>query len=158
MILNKKIKHIDKESPIYFWILAVSFIWIGYVASISFMEAWLKFRAPNITLSIGLEIGRLVFRALNGVEWCFALIILGLIRKVTSKTLFNNVSLFFFISLGILLLQTLWLLPKLDHRAIKIISGETPEKSFLHVCYIVFEVLKLVGLFSFNFKLFRKLY
>ncbi|BBU23228.1 hypothetical protein MYXE_30180 [Mycobacterium xenopi] len=56
---------------------AVSFIWFGMVAAISFLEAPLKFRAPNVTLQIGLGIGRLVFRALNSVEVVFAIIIVA---------------------------------------------------------------------------------
>jgi hypothetical protein len=42
------------------------------VLAISFMEAPLKFRAPDVTLRIGLGIGRLIFRALNNVEAIFA--------------------------------------------------------------------------------------
>jgi hypothetical protein len=38
------------------------------VLAISFLEAPLKFRAPGVTLAIGVGIGRLVFRALNAVE------------------------------------------------------------------------------------------
>ena len=41
--------------------LAGVFLWIGFVSAISFMEAWLKFRAPGVTLTLGLGIGRLVF-------------------------------------------------------------------------------------------------
>ena len=33
-----------------------TFIWIGFVSAISFMEAWLKFRASGVTLPIGLGI------------------------------------------------------------------------------------------------------
>ena len=44
------------------------FVWLGMVLAISFLEAPLKFRAPNVTVQIGLGIGRLVFRALNTVE------------------------------------------------------------------------------------------
>src|SRR5664279_3321230 len=47
---------------------AVAFVWLGMVLAISFLEAPLKFRAPGITLPLGLGIGRLVFRALNGCE------------------------------------------------------------------------------------------
>jgi hypothetical protein len=43
--------------------LAVPFLWLGMVLAISFLEAPLKFRAPGITLALGLGIGRLVFRA-----------------------------------------------------------------------------------------------
>jgi hypothetical protein len=41
------------------------FVWLGMVLAISFLEAPLKFRAPDVTLRIGLGIGRIVFRALN---------------------------------------------------------------------------------------------
>ena len=49
-------------------IAAISFVWFGMVLAISFLEAPLKFRAPGITLPLGLGIGRIVFRALNTVE------------------------------------------------------------------------------------------
>lgn len=39
------------------------------------MEAWLKFRAPGITLPLGLGIGKLVFNALNKMGWLFLVII-----------------------------------------------------------------------------------
>ena len=55
---------------------AAVFVWLGMVLAISFLEAPLKFRAPNVTLPIGLGIGRLVFRALNAVEVVFAILIL----------------------------------------------------------------------------------
>lgn len=45
--------------------VAVAFVWLGMVPAISFLEAPLKFRAPDVTVPIGLGIGRLVFRALN---------------------------------------------------------------------------------------------
>jgi hypothetical protein len=56
--------------------VAVVFVWLGMVLAISFLEAPLKFRAPNVTLQIGLGIGRLVFRALNTVEVVLAVVIL----------------------------------------------------------------------------------
>jgi hypothetical protein len=48
---------------------------------------------------------------------------------------------------GIVALQTLWLLPALDARALVYISGSTPPPSHLHLVYIVVEALKLMGLF-----------
>ncbi|BCI89282.1 hypothetical protein NIIDMKKI_44880 [Mycobacterium kansasii] len=59
--------------------VAITFVWLGMVLAISFLEAPLKFRAPNVTLQIGLGIGRLVFRALNTVEVGFALVLLALV-------------------------------------------------------------------------------
>ena len=42
---------------------AVTLVWLGRVLAISFLEAPLRFRAPQVSLRIGLGIGRLVFRA-----------------------------------------------------------------------------------------------
>jgi hypothetical protein len=54
---------------------ALTFTWLGMVLAISFLEAPLKFRAPGVTIPIGLGIGRLVFRALNSVEAVLAVVI-----------------------------------------------------------------------------------
>ena len=54
---------------------AVTFVWLGMVTAISFLEAPLKFRAPGVTLPIGLGIGRLVFRALNIAELTLAVVL-----------------------------------------------------------------------------------
>lgn len=52
--------------------VAVTFVWLGMVLAISFLEAPLKFRAPGVSVPIGLGIGRLVFKALNSCEVVFA--------------------------------------------------------------------------------------
>src|SRR4051794_8321171 len=57
-------------------ILDLTFVWLGMVLAISFVEAPLKFRAPGVTLQIGLGIGRMVFRVLNGIEVALAVGIL----------------------------------------------------------------------------------
>ena len=57
--------------------VAAVFIWLGMVLAISFLEAPLKFRAPGITIPLGLGIGRLVFRALNVCEVVLAAVALG---------------------------------------------------------------------------------
>jgi hypothetical protein len=54
---------------------AATFVWLGMVLAISFLEAPLKFRAPGVTIPLGLGIGRLVFRALNAVEAVLALVL-----------------------------------------------------------------------------------
>lgn len=65
-------------------IAAVGFTWLGMVLAISFLEAPLKFRAPDVTVRIGLGIGRIVFRALNVVEIVFAvaLVVAGAVGRV----------------------------------------------------------------------------
>ena len=48
--------------------IAIPFVWFGAVGAISFMEAPLKFTAPNITIPLGLGIGMIVFHTLNKIE------------------------------------------------------------------------------------------
>src|SRR6478735_1965752 len=55
--------------------LLVPMLWLGMVVAISFLEAPIKFRAPGVTLPVGLGIGRLVFKALNGVEIALLLLL-----------------------------------------------------------------------------------
>lgn len=121
------------------------FFWAGFVASISFLEAWLKFQAPGVTLPIGLGIGKLVFTVLNRIEWVFLLILIVLTIRHAKK--FPKK--FFYISSVIpaaLLIQTLWLLPELTRRAEQIIAGNTPGESSAHLIFGVVELLKVATL------------
>ena len=83
---------------------AAVFVWLGMVLAISFVEAPLKFRAPGVTLKVGLGIGRLVFRALNVFEYVFAAVIsFALFTHETSAAL--NLALC--VAVGALLMQTI---------------------------------------------------
>lgn len=129
------------------------FLWLGFVCAISFMEAWLKFQAPGVTLPIGLGIGRLVFNALNQVEWVFAIaIVLSFVLRRLRKPNYNM--LFLVIPLIILTSQTLELLPALDARVSLILQGQTPPASNTHTLYIVLEVIKAICLLIFGSSLF----
>ncbi|GAL85913.1 hypothetical protein MYP_3142 [Sporocytophaga myxococcoides] len=125
--------------------LLLIFLWAGMILGISFLEAPLKFQAPNVTLGIGLGIGRLVFGALNKIELLFSiiLIVLSFITRPSVK---------FRLLLGllsmILLFQTTWLLPALDERAQIIIDGRIPSGGSPHIIYVVAEIIKLVSLIS----------
>ncbi|RBW56493.1 hypothetical protein DS884_13575 [Tenacibaculum sp. E3R01] len=137
-------------------IIVITFIWIGFVGAISFMESWLKFQAPNMTTELGLGIGQLVFRALNIMEIIFLISI-----SVHIISLYNKESKLihysFLIVVAIILIQTTWLLPILNERAEKIIQGITVSKSNAHLIYILLEVIKIVCLFIFGIKLLKKL-
>ena len=131
------------------------FLWIGFVCAISFMEAWLKFSAPGVTIPIGLGIGRLVFSALNKVEWLLGLLIIGnLIVSKNKLTTFSN--LLYFIPILLLVLQTFWLLPALDARAEIYIQGKIPPASTLHYYFVGIEIIKIGCLAIFGIKLFTK--
>ena len=135
--------------------IAIIFIWIGFVCAISFMEAWLKFRAPNITTALGLGIGQLVFGALNKVELFLSssIIILFLFQLKNSKIL----NLYFVIAFAILLLQTFWILPELNERATKIIQEIIVPKSQLHFVFVALEIIKVICLFLFGKNQFKQL-
>lgn len=131
-------------------ISAVTFIWIGFICAISFMEAWMKFQAPGITTELGLGIGKLVFAALNNVE----LICAGLILFISliSKNQKNLRSAWLIIAFVILLIDTVWLLPALSDRATAIISGDNLPSSYLHITYVGLEMIKTICLFLFGLR------
>lgn len=132
--------------------LASVFLWLGFVGAISFMEAWLKFRAPGVTLSLGLGIGRLVFDALNKVEWIFAFAVLA--NLVYAKAVvFKLKNIFYLIPLFLLISQTIWLLPALDARAELHIQEQELASSNLHFYYVGMEILKVGCLFIFGINL-----
>ncbi|HET7360543.1 MAG TPA: hypothetical protein VFI78_01275 [Salinimicrobium sp.] len=131
------------------------FLWIGFVCAISFMEAWLKFNAPGITLPLGLGIGRLVFGALNIMEWVFAIVI-GANLFLTKDEPITKKELLFIVPFLLLLLQTIWLLPALDARAELYIRGSEVPESALHYYYVGFEIIKVVCLFIFGIRFYRR--
>ncbi len=134
--------------------LISTFLWIGFVCAISFMEAWLKFQAPGITVPLGLGIGRLVFDALNKVEWVFAIAIIfsGSIAKEKWLS-FKNVA--FVIPLLLLFMQTFWVLPALDARAERVINEQLLPPSNLHFFYIGMEIAKIIALITFGISHFK---
>ncbi|MDT7829488.1 hypothetical protein RQM65_12495 [Pricia sp. S334] len=130
------------------------FLWLGFVGAISFLEAWLKFLAPGITIPLGLGIGRLVFNALNAVEWVLAVVILtDMIRA--GRRLFSSKNGLYFVPFVVLAVQTFWLLPQLDARAEILIQGYELEASNLHFYYVGMEIVKVVCLLIFGIKLFK---
>ncbi len=131
------------------YIIAAVFLWIGFVGAISFMEAWLKFQEPTLTLSVGLGIGKIVFNALNKVELVLAIFILLTLYRA-SKKIFLWRNLLFLIPLAILIFQTLILLPILDTRAIAIIENKPVPISNAHLYYIGLEVIKVTTLFIYG--------
>lgn len=134
-------------------LLISSVLWIGFILAISFMEAWLKFRAPGITLPLGLGIGRLVFFVLNKIEWILAIILI--LHLIMYLSHFNSPLLVVSsLLLVLLILQTFWLLPLLDARAEDHIQGKDVASSFLHLYYVIAELLKLLALAFITIKLF----
>jgi hypothetical protein len=119
--------------------VAVTFVWLGMVLAISFLEAPLKFRAPNVTLQIGLGIGRLVFRALNTVEVGFALVILAIVAAGPTPT---RIAVAFSIAFGALAIQLIAVRPRLTRRSDEVLARLDAPRSLGHYAYVGLEVVK----------------
>ncbi len=129
--------------------------WAGMVTAISFLEAWLKFKAAGVTKEIGLSIGNLVFMTLNRIELVLLSIVwvlLLLVFRKRLKLLTSGIIMLGILS-AILLTQTLFLLPELIHRGEIIINGGHPTNSFVHLWFVGLEFMKLVLLISLSLKL-----
>lgn len=126
--------------------IAIPFIWFGALGAISFMEAPLKFTAPNITIPLGLGIGRIVFQTLNKIEIILAVLMIISLIKFRPKTKFPLYA--FGVIFVLLLLETFWLLPVLDARATEVINATAPPFSNTHHIYIAFDAIKFLLLFA----------
>lgn len=119
---------------------AATFIWLGMVLGVSFLEAPLKFRAPGITVPLGVGIGRLVFRALNGIEGVLALVLL-----VTALVAPGRVPLLLVLALIVVLaIGALVLRPRMDRRVTAGRTADAMPRHSLHVWYIALETGKVV--------------
>ena len=123
--------------------VGVAFVWLGMVLAISFLEAPLKFRAPGVTIPLGLGIGRLVFRALNAVEVALA-VVLAICLAVGRPGAGSVVAAA--VAVAVLLVQVLAVRPALTRRSDRVLAGDDVPRSHSHYVYIGLELVKVVGL------------
>ena len=126
--------------------VAAVFVWLGMVLAISFLEAPLKFRAPGITIALGLGIGRLVFRALNMCEVLLAAA--ALVGAVLGHAPTGAL-----VSLGVAVValgaQVLGVRPALTRRSDAVLADARAAdsgRSHAHFVYVGFEAVKVVAL------------
>lgn len=133
--------------------IALTFVWIGLILGISFLEAPLKFRAPGVTIPLGLGIGRVVFRALNRVELVLGvLIVAGAAVRASGHVppLVLAIA-----ALVLLLVQLIFVRPALNRRSDAVLAGGSHEtRSHAHLYYVGLEVAKLVLLIVLGIALF----
>jgi len=118
-------------------------------AGVSLLATPVRFTAPLVTRPVALDIGRVVFAALNKAE-LIALVILLIIVRVSGRAreLWMQCSALILI----LLAQSVWLLPQLAARSQQIVAGVEPTPSMLHGTYSALELLKLLLLLYLGFR------
>ncbi len=126
--------------------VAAVFVWLGMVLAISFLEAPLKFRAPGITIPLGLGIGRLVFRALNMCEVVLAAVALvGAVLGHASTGALAALA----VAVVALGAQVLGIRPALTRRSDAVLADASVAesgRSHAHFVYVGFEAAKVVAL------------
>lgn len=124
-------------------VIAVAFVWSGMVLAISFIETPLKFRAPDVTLKIGLGIGRLVFRALNTAEVALALVLLcaAIVENPPRNVVITGA-----VAVSALLVQLAVVRPCLKRRSDHVLAGADAPRSRTHYVYVGLELVKLSAL------------
>ncbi len=123
--------------------VSVPFTWLGAVLGISFLETPLKFRAPGITVALGLGIGRLVFRALAVFELVLAAALTAAMIIGTGGLGADAPTVVLTALWVLLAAQVTVLRPRLDRRTRMILAGDTPARSHLHLAYIALEAVKV---------------
>lgn len=126
--------------------VASVFVWLGMVLAISFLEAPLKFRAPGVTIQLGLGIGRLVFRALNICEVVLAAVALVAVILGRASTGAHIALGLAVVALGA---QVLGVRPALTRRSDAVLADASVAvsgRSRAHFVYVGLEAVKVVAL------------
>jgi hypothetical protein len=126
----------------------VCFLWVGMTIGVSMIATPMRFTAETITRPIALDVGRVVFAALNKAE-LVALVILLIVVRTSGRAsrLWGFCSLLALIVIA----QSVWLTPELAERTQMIIDGVEPAKSYAHAIYSSLELLKIGLLFYLGF-------
>ena len=128
------------------------FVWFGMTAGISLLETPVKFTTPSLSREVALDVGRVVFSALNKAELVALILLLTLVRlSGKAREWWASCSLL----VVIVLAQSVWLLPELSARAQMIMAGTEPAPSIAHGAYSTLELLKLGTLFYMGLRAYR---
>ena len=123
--------------------LVLPVFWLGMVIAISFVEAPIKFRAPGVTLAIGLGIGRKVFAALNVIE-----VVVAVVLSVAWLYADTDGWLLLVLVSAVLVVQVVVVRPPLTKRSNRVLAGEDVPRSKTHLIYIALEVAKVLLLIA----------
>ncbi len=126
----------------------VCFTWVGITVGVSLLATPVRFTAATITRPVALDVGRVMFAALNKAE-LLALVLLLIVVRVAGLAhrwwaLCAGLAL-------IVIAQGVWLIPELSARTDIIIAGGEPPASYAHAIYSSLELVKIGLLFYCGF-------
>lgn len=118
----------------------VCFLWVGITVGVSMIATPVRFTAETITRPVALDVGRVVFAALNKVELAALVLLLLTVRMagLTRRWWAASAALAL-----IVLAQGVWLIPELAARTDVIIAGGEPPASHAHAIYSSLELAKI---------------
>jgi hypothetical protein len=126
----------------------VCFLWVGMTIGISMIATPVRFTAQTITRPIALDVGRVVFAALNKAELA-ALVLLLIVVRASGRA--AKYWAYCGVLALIIIAQSVWLTPELAERTQMIINGVEPPKSYAHAIYSSLELIKIGLLFFVGF-------
>lgn len=123
-------------------VTAAVFPWPGTVSAIPFVEAPLKFRAPNLAPAIGPGIGRPDFRARNSIEILFAAAVLVAIvaGPPDSRAIVALIA-----ATAALMVQMIGVRLRSARRGNAVLAGHDAPRSHGHHAYVGPEALKVAA-------------
>lgn len=126
----------------------VCFLWAGMTIGVTMIATPVRFTASTITRPIALDVGRVVFAALNKAELAALVILLIVVRASGAAARLWSVC----AALALIVIaQSAWLGPELADRTQMIINGVEPAKSYAHALYSILELLKIALLLYLGF-------
>lgn len=126
----------------------VCFLWVGITVGVSMLATPVRFTAPTITRPVALDVGRVVFAALNKTELAALVVLLVIVRVAGLARRWWGVCAFLAV---IVLAQGVWLIPELAARTDIIIAGGEPASSNAHAIYAALELTKIALLLFVGF-------
>ena len=107
---------------------------------VSMIATPVRFSAESITRPVALDVGRVVFAALNKAE-LLALVLLLVVVRVSGRS--RNLWAWCSVLALIVVAQGAWLIPELAARTDIILAGREPPPSYAHAIYSSLELAKI---------------
>ncbi|MGN7099750.1 DUF4149 domain-containing protein [Brevundimonas vancanneytii] len=134
----------------------VSALWLGMVIGVSFLATPIKFHAASLTLAVALDVGRVTFGLFSRVEWGLFALLLAIAGTTARARSRRDLWIGVVLLLGVLMLQSLWLLPVMNERVARIIVSEAMPRTPHHLLYIALETTKAAVLAAMSIRALLK--